>query len=217
MLRDNVGSKVDPPLVEYVERPAITPCSAANLLRAARGTELFAVIAAAIATGARRSELCALRRNDPDLNEGTIAIRRRAANVDKRVILGETKTKNSRRTFPRSSSHFLRNTSRRNALGYVFTTPTGELWDPNELSRQFARFIRRHELPDFRFHDLRHGFASLAFAAGVPLAVVSKSLGHASISITANVYTHLLTDQKREKAAALDAYLGAALKARYSV
>ncbi len=61
---------------------------------------------------------------------------------------------------------------------------------------------------------MRPGFASLAFAAGVPLAVVSKSLGHASIGITANVYTHLLTDQKREKAAIIDAYLGAAIASK---
>lgn len=84
---------------------------------------------------------------------------------------------------------------RRLKEGYVFTMPTGGLWDPNELSRRFSRFVRRHALPRFRFHDLRHGYASLAFAAGVPLAVVSKSLGHSSIGITANVYTHILVDQ----------------------
>ena len=89
--------------------------------------------------------------------------------------------------------------------------PTGELWDPNELSNQFSRFVRREKLPHFRFHDLRHGFASLAFAADVPLTVVSKSLGHATIGITANVYTHLFTEQKQEKAAMLDTYLGASL------
>jgi integrase len=230
MLRENIASKVDPPREEHIERPTLTPTDAANVLRAAQGTDLFAVIATAIATGARRSELCALRWTDLDLDEGTIAIRRRAANVDKRVVIGETKTKNSRRTdhLPSFLVTLLREhrqtqltrfeslfgelaARRRQRDGYVFTTPLGELWDPNELSRQFTRFIRRHGLPHFRFHDLRHGYASLAFAAGVPLAVVSKSLGHAGIGITANVYTHLLTDQKREKAAVIDRYLGDAL------
>lgn len=72
--------------------------------------------------------------------------------------------------------------------------PRGELWDPNELSRRFARFVRRKKLPEVRFHDLRREYASFSFAAGVPPAVVSKSLGHASIGITANIYTHLLMD-----------------------
>jgi integrase len=59
---------------------------------------------------------------------------------------------------------------------------------------------------------MRHGFASLAFAAGVPLKTVSESLGHSSIGITSQLYVHLLADQKREKAAALDAYLDRAVR-----
>jgi integrase len=58
-----------------------------------------------------------------------------------------------------------------------------------------------------RFHDLRHGFASLAFAAGVPLKVVSESLGHSGIAITSQTYVHLLDDLKRDKSDRLDAYL----------
>ncbi len=235
MLRENVAKNAELPRADHIERVGLTPADAANLLRAAQGTELFAIVTTAIATGARRSELCALRWTDLDLEAATIAIRRSAANVDKRVLIGDTKTKNSQRTdhLPAFLVVVLREhrkaqrerlemlfgeleARRRVKEGYVFTMPTGELWNPNELSRRFARFVRRKELPRFRFHDLRHGYASFSFAAGVPLAVVSKSLGHASIGITANVYTHLLTDQKREKATALDAYLGSALAAAIS-
>jgi integrase len=230
MVHENVASRVEPPRQEHIERPALTVDDVANLLRAAQGTELFAIIAAAVATGARRSELCALRWTDLDLEEGTIAIRRSAAVVDRQVVIGDTKTKNSQRSdhlpaflvavlrqhrelqHTRFKSLFGELEARRRLKdGYVFTMPSGELWDPNELSRRFSRFVRSKKLPHLRFHDLRHGFASLAFAAGVPLAVVSKSLGHASIGITANVYTHLLADQKREKAAVMDAYLGRGL------
>ncbi len=115
-------------------------------------------------------------------------------------------------TSPPSSWHCYANTGarRRQKDGYLFH---GRPLDPNELSQQFARFVRRTNLPRFRFHDVRHGFASLAFAGGVRLVVVSKSLGHASTGITANVYTHLLRDQKREKAAVLDAYFSAVFSA----
>lgn len=230
MLRENVAKNVELPRGEHIERAGLTPVDAANLLRAAQGTGLFTIIATAIATGARRSELCALRWSDFDLEAATFTIRRSAANVDKKVLIGDTKTKNSRRTdhLPAFLIEVLKEhrqaqrgrfemlfseleALRRVREGYVFTMPTGELWDPNELSRRFARLVQRKKLPHFRFHDLRHAYATFSFAAGVPLAVVSKSLGHASIGITANVYTHLLTDQKREKAAALDAYLGSAL------
>ncbi len=235
MLNENAAKKVELPRGEHVERAGLTPADAANLLRAAQGTELFAIVATAIATGARRSELCALRWSDFDLEAATFAIRRSAANIEKRVVIGDTKTKNSQRTdhLPAFLIDVLREhrqkqrgrfdmlfgeleARRRVKEGYVFTMPTGDLWNPNELSRRFARLVRREKLPHFRFHDLRHAYASFSFAAGVPLAIVSKSLGHASIGITANVYTHLLTDQKREKATALDAYLGSTLAAAIS-
>jgi integrase len=101
---------------------------------------------------------------------------------------------------------------RRQRDGYVFLRRSGEPWNPNELSRQFSRLVRRKKLLLFRFHDLRHGFASLAFAAGIPMKIVSESLGHSSIAITAELYTHLLDDHKREKAGRLDAYLDRAVR-----
>ncbi|HUA08321.1 MAG TPA: site-specific integrase [Candidatus Acidoferrales bacterium] len=183
-------------------------------------------------TGLRRSELCGLRWSDLDLDAGTIAVNRAAANVGRKVIVKSTKTKNSRRADHLApfvitilNEHKREQLARYEAMlgpfearkrqreGYVFSWHGGEVWDPNELSRSFTRFIRRNKLPHYRFHDLRHGYASLAFAAGVPLAVVSRSLGHASIGITADIYTHLLADQKREKAAALDAFLAPSILA----
>lgn len=232
LCNENVALKVEMPRQEHIERPALTPADAAAMLGAARGSDLFAVVATAIGTGLRRSELCGLRWNDLDLDTGTIAVRRAAANVNRKVIVKNTKTKNSRRADHLAAfvisilaEHKREQLARYDALfgpfqarkhqreGYVFALHGGEVWDPNELSRAFARFIRRKKLPHYRLHDLRHGYASLAFAAGVPLAVVSRSLGHASIGITADVYTHLLADQKREKAAALDAFLGPAILA----
>ena len=78
------------------------------------------------------------------------------------------------------------------------------------MSRIFSRLVRRKKLPTIRFHDLRHGYATLAFAAGASMKVVSESLGHSSIGITSEIYVHLLDDSKREKSAKLDAYLSSA-------
>ncbi|MGZ3506102.1 MAG: tyrosine-type recombinase/integrase [Vulcanimicrobiaceae bacterium] len=100
---------------------------------------------------------------------------------------------------------------RRQRDGYVFLRQSGEQWNPNELSRLFSRLVRGKKLL-FRFRDLRHDHATLAFAAGVPLKVVSESLGHSGIGITAQLYVHLLADQRREKAATLDKYLDSAVR-----
>jgi len=89
----------------------------------------------------------------------------------------------------------------------VFDRLDGRAWDPNELSRQFSRMVRRLKLPAIRFHDLRHGYAALAFAAGVPLKLVSESLGHSAIGVTSAIYVHMLDDTMREKANRLGTYL----------
>lgn len=94
----------------------------------------------------------------------------------------------------------------------MFPRWTGEPWNPNELSKQFSRLVRRKKLPLFRLHDMRHGYASLAFAAGVSLKVVSESLGHSSITITDKTYVHLLDDLKRDKAERIDTYLDTAVR-----
>jgi integrase len=85
------------------------------------------------------------------------------------------------------------------------------------LSRHFSRLVRRNKLKLFRLHDLRHGFDSFAFAAGVPMKTISEALGHSSIAITAGLYTHVLDEQKREKADRLDAHLDRAVRPAQSV
>jgi integrase len=83
------------------------------------------------------------------------------------------------------------------------------LLDPNELSRLFTRFVRDAKLPEgLRFHDLRHGFACLLFAAGCDLKTVSVWLGHSSVSVTAGVYVrHLGTAMFEEQARRVDEIL----------
>jgi integrase len=86
------------------------------------------------------------------------------------------------------------------------------MWNPNELSRVFSRMARAKSPPPLRLHDLRQGFATLAFAAGVLLKVVSESLGHASLAVTSNIYVRILDEAKCEKSPRLDAYVGDAIR-----
>jgi integrase len=232
----NVAQNVELPEATYVERAILELGDVKTLLGSTKETELEAIVPTAIGTGLRRSELCALRWTDIDLGTGTIHVRRAAALLDGKIIIKAPKTKGSQRTdhlpafvleiLVRHKAEQLENLTqittefearRRQRDGYVFIRRNGDPWNPNELSRQFSRLVRRKKLPLFRFHDLRHGFASLAFAAGVPLKVVSDSLGHSGIGITAQTYVHLLADQKREKAAALDTYLDSAVRPVRSV
>lgn len=82
----------------------------------------------------------------------------------------------------------------------------GTLPHPTMVTRQFRRFCEAHRLRAIKLHGLRHTWASHNLAAGVPLGVVSKLIGHASIDVTANVYAHISADVSRDAADALDAY-----------
>jgi integrase len=73
----------------------------------------------------------------------------------------------------------------------VFTWEDGRPLHPNVISRTFSRLAKAAGLPVIRLHDVRHSYASAALEAGVPMKVVSERLGHSSISITGDIYSHV--------------------------
>lgn len=78
------------------------------------------------------------------------------------------------------------------------------LLDPKNVTRSFQAQLERSKLPKMRFHDLRHAYATLMLAAGVPLRVIAEALGHTSVATTATVYAHVLPELQHDAAARLD-------------
>jgi site-specific recombinase XerD len=78
--------------------------------------------------------------------------------------------------------------------GYVFTWPDGLPLRPDYLTSRFAFLTRKAGLPPIRLHDLRHGAASIALAAGTDLKVIQETLGHSSIVLTCDTYTSVLPE-----------------------
>jgi hypothetical protein len=78
----------------------------------------------------------------------------------------------------------------------VFPTEVGEPTDARNLTRSYKRLLDRHDIAYKKFHALRHTFATRLFERGIPMITVSKLLGHADTSITAEIYTHVLPEQK---------------------
>ncbi len=227
----NVAAKVEPPKVPHREIEPFDAARVHGILAAAAGTEIEAVVTTAIGTGLRRGELCALRWSDLDLDAARISVTRSASLLNGEVIIKQPKTKQSRRNdalpafvvealrrhrAEQRKRHLLLGIGNRGTEGVVFDRADGTPWNPNELSRQFSRLVRRKKLPPTRFHDLRHGYATLALAAGVPLKIVSDSMGHARIGITADTYVHPADDQKHAKARMLDDFLNGAISPKRS-
>ena len=89
-------------------------------------------------------------------------------------------------------THWEKATGGVTADGWVFANPDGAHWSPSHITHTFRRLIRDAALPPVRFHDLRHGAASLSLAAGNDLKIVQALLGHTSIVLTADTYTSVL-------------------------
>jgi integrase len=121
-------------------------------------------------TGMRRGELLGLRWVDVDLDAARIAVRQPRVVADHAVHVSE----------PYED------------YGLVFIHPDGSPIHPQRFSDWFRQHVRAAGLPAIRLHDLRHSYATAALAAGIPAKVVSERLGHATIAITMDTYSHVL-------------------------
>lgn len=84
----------------------------------------------------------------------------------------------------------------------------GPLRRQNVQRRSFNPLLNKARCPDIRFHDLRHTYATLALANGVPIRVVADTLGHSRTSVTMDIYAHVLPAQERVSAEAMDGVFG---------
>jgi integrase len=91
--------------------------------------------------------------------------------------------------------------------GLVFASLTGQPLDDSNVRRSFARIVADAGLPRLRFHDLRHTAATLMLRAGVHPKVVSERLGHATVGLTLDIYSHVLPDLQRDAAQLMDGLL----------
>jgi integrase len=88
----------------------------------------------------------------------------------------------------------------------------GSPWPPRVFSYAFKRLIRSSGLPDIRLHDLRHGHATHLLVSGVHPKVVQERLGHASITLTLDTYSHVMPSMQDDAAATIDGAMRKALK-----
>jgi integrase len=212
-----------------VERPAtgkadIQPLSAeqvAALLAAAAGDRLEALYSVAVGTGLRLGELFGLQWSDVDLKAGAVTVRHTLQELNGKLTLKEPKTDKSRRRVELPDSAVAALTDHRKrmfieghaAVPWVFCNQHGGPLRRSHFHREdFKPLLAKAELPDIRFHDLRHTSATLLLSAGVHPKVVQERLGHSQISITMDVYSHVLPTMQREAAGRLDSILSAATK-----
>jgi integrase len=220
----NVAEGASLPLADRKEMEAFfTPEEVRRFLQAAKHDRLEALYVLAITCGLRQGELLGLRWDDVDLEASRLTVRRQVqrSRDGSGMISVPTKNKKSRTirlgrvAIEALKAH--RDTQAEavaSAKGLwrdpdlVFATTIGTPLDPSNLvGRSFKPLLRRAGLPSIRFHDLRHACATLLFSEGVPIKVVQEVLGHSSVSVTMDVYSHVLPDMQEKAAAAMDGLL----------
>ena len=177
----------------------------------------------AITTGLRRGEILGLRWDDADLEHGTLRVGRGLVRDGGRYTLGETKTKRGRRlvnltarTVNALKAHRKRYLEERVRLsgsyddhGLIFSTRVGTPVNPENLvKRSFKPLLEKAALPKIRFHDLRHTCATLLLGRGVHPKLVQELLGHATIAMTLDTYSHYLPSMGDQAAGAMGDALG---------
>jgi integrase len=211
-------SGTQPPRARRKEPLIIDEKATATILEAAKGTRLEAPVAIAIATGMRRGEILGLRWSDMDDDWTLLRVRRSLQTADG-LRFEDPKTRRSRRTvaLPEFLRTYLQRQQedqlrRRNKLGkrwkendLVIDKGDGSPLNPDTMSSSWWYFCRAHGLPKIRFHDLRHAHATLMLLQGVHPKIVSERLGHASIGITLDTYSHVLPTMQEDAVRAFDA------------
>ena len=218
----NVAELVDPPRKTYKEMRALAPDEIQQLLDLCQHTPWHTIFHTLIWTGLRRSELLGLRWKDVDLLLASLRVTQVLHQLgDGTFIYAEPKTAKGRRAVSLTPASCLKLRAHKDRqehdaalLGVpftgdtlVFSHPDGRPRRPDTLTKALPRYARKAGLAKVRLHDLRHTHASLLLKLNVNPKTVSDRLGHASVQITMDVYSHLLPGVQEAAVAGLDALL----------
>lgn len=213
-------------VADYVEIPKKKPFNASVLnknelslyLDAFKDTYLYLPVVLALSVGLRRGETLGLRWKDIDFENKTIIINQTLLHAKAGIIVGTPKTERSHRSIVISESIlglFKKQQEKQaeykskledayNDHDLVCCHEDGSPINPATLSRKFEKILRRNNLNHIRFHDLRHTNATLLLECKVPAKIVSERLGHSTIGITMDLYSHVLKEMQEEAANKLE-------------
>ena len=211
----NPVDAADPPRGQGKQRelPAWNAEQLAGFLCHVKDDRLSALWRLLAMTGCRRGEALGLSWDDLDVEAATLTIRRALVPLGATVIVSEPKTARGRRrialdplTIEALKGHAALQADEQSSSenwvesGYIFTTEDGQPLDPHRISKAFERHLRVAALPRIPLHGLRHTYATLALPSGVNPRIVSGRLGHSTVALTLDIYSHVLPQADQDAA-----------------
>lgn len=218
MIRENPCAGVELPRVKRYHAKVYDVKTMKQVLNAAQNNDIYLIVFLALMTGMRRGELLALRWENIDLEKRIIQVRGNMVRGEEAPIIKEPKTESGIRdlvigddvvqVLKQARLQYMKDRMEQGPnfqdLGFVIRQKNGVPFTPDALSRKWRRFIDENDLPRVRFHDLRHSNATALMQAGINPRVVQQRLGHADVSTTLSIYTHVLPEMDEEAAKTLD-------------
>lgn len=224
LLVRNPADVVRPPKVERAKMRALDTTETAALLEAVRSTRMFIAVLLAVTSGMRRGEITALRWRAINLAGAELSVMASAEQTAAGVREKETKSGRARTVAltalaieelrchkTRQAEELLRLGVRQTEDTHVFAQINGQPLKPQSVTHEFARFLAGTQLPQIRFHDLRHTHATHLLASGVHPKITQERLGHANVGTTLDLYSHVLPGMQADAASRVDAVLRVAL------
>jgi integrase len=203
----NPMDAVERPKVETKEFHIFTESQARTFLEAASGHPSEALFYLVLTTGLRKGELLGLMWEDVDWDKGTLRVERQLQQAySSSAVLVPTKTRSGRRQIKLGKmglamleAHRHKQEAQKTLAGdswkengMIFTTGIGTYASQSKVSKEFKRILWENNLPDIRFHDLRHTSISLLLDMGTPINTVQHRAGHSKASVTTDIYGHVM-------------------------
>ncbi len=228
LLSRNVADLADPPKHSRKEMSIWSAEQLQAFLASVENQRLHPCYLLASMTGMRRGEVLGLRWQDVDLDSGRLRVRQTLTSVDYKLVFGRPKTARSNLSVALDPATVTALRAWRKAQleermawgaayednGLTFCRENGSPTHPQSLSQAFERDAKAAGLPVIRFHDLRHSYATVALSAGVHPKVVSERLGHSSIAVTLDTYSHVIPALEEEAASRIAALILGSVEGR---
>jgi integrase len=225
-LARNEAAAVKPPKVQRKQMKVLDSDGIADVIEKARDTALFIPILLWLTTGTRRGEVAALRWRHVDLDRKQISVEESAEQTKTGVRYKPPKSGKGRMVALLASvvelrAHRIKQAEALLKLGirlsdesFVVAQPDGSPFQPRSLTHAFEVFVAKHNLPRVRLHDLRHTHATAMLKSKIHPKIVQERLGHSTIAVTLDIYSHVLEGMQEDAAEIVDAALQEALSER---
>ncbi|MFC2035269.1 tyrosine-type recombinase/integrase [Chloroflexota bacterium] len=229
ILHRNVALLTEPPRIEHKTVTTLKPEHVSAFCNAAESTPFYCLFYLLLHTGMRRGEALALKWKNVDMGlanlgiQAYLSVTQSLGKVNGNTLIKEPKTGAGRRRIALSPSlnlvlrqHKKAEEVLRASLGatlteedYVFCHSDGSSYDPSTVSHSFRKVLRRAGLPPMPLHGLRHSHATMLLEAGIHPRVVMERLGHSSIRVTLDTYSHVVGGLQEMAAQKLDDFISA--------